>query len=305
MNKLQSKKVKIYPRTKSGKHWQVNIDPQHRHLTDTYAFLANNNTIRPQFNEDEYQYNLGPVGDRYDQERINELVRKLAFNDPMTGAKITKADPSNRLDPFFCNPKCKAKVGRDVQTLDLNKPNEELIYAIMSGDPLCVIGASSVSKHPAAEWIIEDEVVDAEARESKRERSTKIHKRFEALSISQKMDLLTALGVRLTGLEKPVIIEDLLYQKITENKSSEELIAIQDSFLELTDKKSVGKLELTVKVEKMFQYAILRKENTSVFFNGEKLATDVFNIVDFLSAPVNSGLFLTLEEALNAKMKTI
>lgn len=298
------KKVKIYPRTKSGKHWQVNIDPQHRHLADTYAFLANNNTIRPQFNEDEYRYNLGPVGDRYSDEKINELVRKLAFNDPFTGAKITKADPTNRLDPFFCNPKCKAKVGRDVQTLDLNKPNEELVYAIMSADPLCVIGASSISKHPNAEWVIEDEVVDAEARESKRERSIKINKRFESLSISQKKDLLTALGVRLTGLEKDVIIEDLLYLKITENKSSDELLSIQDTFLELTNKESKGKLELTVKVEKMFQYAILRKENTSVYFNGEKLSTDVFNIVQFLSEPANSGIFLSLEEALTAKMKT-
>jgi predicted RNA-binding protein len=174
----------------------------------------------------------------------------------------------------------------------------------MAADPLCVIGASSISKHPNAEWVIEDEVVDAEARESKRERSIKINKRFESLSISQKKDLLTALGVRLTGLEKDVIIEDLLYLKITENKSSDELLSIQDTFLELTNKESKGKLELTVKVEKMFQYAILRKENTSVYFNGEKLSTDVFNIVQFLSEPANSGIFLSLEEALTAKMKT-
>jgi hypothetical protein len=113
----------------------------------------------------------------------------------------------------------------------------------------------------------------------------------------------TALGIKLTGEEKEVIVEDLLYSKITENSSRETLTAIQDLFLELSDPKNKAKLELTVLTEQLFQYAILRKESTKVLFNGETLATDTIHIVDFLSKPENSALLLTLEEALKAKMK--
>jgi hypothetical protein len=113
----------------------------------------------------------------------------------------------------------------------------------------------------------------------------------------------TALGIKFTGEEKDVIIEDMLYTKITENTSKETLVAIQDLFLELSDPKNKAKLELTVTVERLFQYAILRKENTKVFFNGEQLSTDTINIVDFLTKPENSALYLSLEEALKAKMK--
>jgi hypothetical protein len=112
-----------------------------------------------------------------------------------------------------------------------------------------------------------------------------------------------ALGIKLSGEEKDVIIEDLLYSKITENSSKETLAAIQDLFIELSDSANKAKLELTVTVEKLFQYAILRKENTKVLFNGEQLSTDTINIVDFLSKPENSALLLTLEEALKAKSK--
>jgi hypothetical protein len=48
---------------------------------------------------------------------------------------------------------------------------------------------------------------------------------------------------------------------------------------------------------------VLRKENIKVFFNGEQLQTDTINIIDFLQKPENSSLYLSLEEALKAKMK--
>jgi len=107
----------------------------------------------------------------------------------------------------------------------------------------------------------------------------------------------------LTGDEKEVIIEDLLYSKITENSNKETLTAIQDLFIELSDSKNKAKLEVTINVEKMYQYAVLRKENIKVFFNGEQLQTDTINIIDFLQKPENSSLYLSLEEALKAKMK--
>jgi hypothetical protein len=300
---IKPKRVKIYPNIKKNKHWQVNIDPSHRQISETYAFLANSNTIRPQFDEQNYRFQLGPIGNRYSDAQINDLVKKLAFNDDATGAKITTADPSNRRDPFFNNSKCKAKVGRDIQLLDLNKPLEELVYAIMTSDPMTVIGENALTKHPTAEWIIADEEADAVVRESKRERVSKLHSRFEGLTKSQKKNMATALGIKFTGEEKDVIIEDMLYTKITENTSKETLVAIQDLFLELSDPKNKAKLELTVTVERLFQYAILRKESTKVFFNGEQLSTDTINIVDFLAKPENSALYLSLEEALKAKMK--
>jgi hypothetical protein len=300
---LRPQKVKIYPNILKNKHWQVNIDPAHRQAGETYAFLANSNTIRPNFDKINYQYNLGPINARYTRDEINTLVKKLGFNDEMTGAKIFESDPSNRLDPFFTNKNCKAKLGRDIQILDLRNPLDELIYAIMSADPMTVIGENNLSKHPTAEWIIADEEADAIVRETKRERVSKLHSRFEALTKTQKRNMATALGIRLTGEEKEVIVEDLLYSKITENSSKETLTAIQDLFLELSDPKNKAKLELSVLTEQLFQYAILRKENTKVLFNGEQLSTDTINIVDFLSKPENSALLLTLEEALKAKMK--
>jgi hypothetical protein len=303
MSTLLNKKVKIYPNIKKNKHWQVNIDPAYRQASESYAFLANANTIRPQFDENAYRYNLGPINDRYTDEQINELVRKLALNDEYTNQKITSADPSNRKDPFFTHTKCRAKLGRDIQTLDLNKPTEELIYAIMSADSMTVVGETSLSKHPAAEWIIEDEIADATVRESKREKTSKLHERYNKLTLSQKRDMSTALGIKLTGDEKEVIIEDLLYSKITENSNKETLTAIQDLFIELSDSKNKAKLEVTINVEKMYQYAVLRKENIKVFFNGEQLQTDTINIIDFLQKPENSSLYLSLEEALKAKMK--
>jgi len=296
-------KVKIYPNILKNKHWQVNIDPSYRQIGETYAFLANSNTIRPNFDKVTYQYVLGPINARYTPEEINTLVKKLGFNDEVTGAKIQSSDPTNRLDPFFTNRSCKAKLGRDVALLDLRNPLDELTYAIMSADPMTIIGENNLSKHPTAEWIIADEEADAVIRESKRERSSKLHTRFEALTKSQKRNMATALGIKLTGEEKDVIVEDLLYSKITENSSKDTLSSIQDLFLELSDPKNKAKLELTVTVEKLFQYAVLRKENTKVLFNGEQLSTDTINIVDFLSKPENSALLLTLEEALKAKMK--
>lgn len=303
MSTLTNKKVKIYPNIKKNKHWQVNIDPAFRQASETYAFLANANTFRPHFDEVEYRYNFGPINARYSQEQIDALVRKLALNDESTGQKILTADPTNRKDPFFTHTKCKAKLGRDIIVLDLNRPNDELVYAIMSADPMTVIGETSLSKHPTAEWIIEDEIADATERESKRERVSKLHERYNKLTLSQKRDMSTALGIKLTGDEKEVIIEDLLYSKITENENKETLNAIQDLFLELSDPKNKAKLEVTINVEKMFQYAILRKENIKVFFNGEQLPTDTINIIDFLQKPENSSLYLSLEEALKAKMK--
>jgi hypothetical protein len=303
MSTLTNKKVKIYPNIKKNKHWQVNIDPAYRQASESYAFLANANTIRPQFDESSYRYNLGPINQRYTDEQINTLVRKLALNDEITNQKITSADPSNRKDPFFTHSKCRAKLGRDIQTLDLNKPTEELIYAIMSADPMTVIGETSLSKHPTAEWIIEDEVADATIRESKREKTSKLHERYNKLTLSQKRDMSTALGIKLTGDEKEIIIEDLLYSKITENENKETLAAIQDLFIELSDPKNKAKLEITINVEKMYQYAVLRKENVKVFFNGEQLQTDTIHIIDFLQKPENSSLYLSLEEALKAKMK--
>lgn len=300
---LRPQRVKIYPNILKNKHWQVNINPEYKQIGESYAFLANNHTIRPQFDKITYQYNLGPINARYTKEEINTLVKKLGFNDEITGAKIFEADPSNRLDPFFTNKNCKAKLGRDVQILDLRNPIDELIYAIMSADPMTIIGENNLSKHPTAEWIIADEEADAIVRENKRERVSKIHSRFEALTKSQKKNMATALGIKLTGEEKEVIVEDLLYSKITENSSKETLVAIQDLFLELSDPANKAKLELTVTVERLFQYAILRKENTKVLFNGEQLSTDTIHIVDFLAKPENSALLLTLEEALKAKMK--
>jgi hypothetical protein len=303
MSTLTNKKVKIYPNIKKNKHWQVNIDPSYRQASESYAFLANANTIRPQFDESSYRYHLGPINERYTDEQINTLVRKLALNDEITNQKITSADPSNRRDPFFTHSKCKAKLTRDIQTLDLNKPTEELVYGIMSADPMTVIGETSLSKHPTAEWIIEDEVADATIRESKREKTSKLHERYNKLTLSQKRDMSTALGIKLTGDEKEIIIEDLLYSKITENENKETLSAIQDLFIELSDPKNKAKLEVTINVEKMYQYAVLRKENIKVFFNGEQLQTDTIHIIDFLQKPENSSLYLSLEEALKAKMK--
>jgi hypothetical protein len=296
-------KVKIYPNILKNKHWQVNISPEYKQIGESYAFLANNHTIRPQFDKVAYQYNFGPINNRYTQEEVETLVKKLGFNDEHTNAKLTSADPSNRLDPFFTHKNCKAKLGRDVTTLDLRNPLDELVYAIMSADPMTIIGENNLSKHPTAEWIIADEEADALVRESKREKISKLHNRFEALTKSQKRNMAIALGIKLSGEEKDVIIEDLLYSKITENSSKETLAAIQDLFIELSDSANKAKLELTVTVEKLFQYAILRKENTKVLFNGEQLSTDTINIVDFLSKPENSALLLTLEEALKAKSK--
>ena len=296
-------KVKIYPNILKNKHWQVNIDPSYKQIGETYAFLANSNTIRPRFDKATYQYNLGPVNARYTKEEINILVKKLGFNDEITGAKISEADSSNRLDPFFTHKNCKAKLGRDISILDLRNPLDELVYAIMTADPMTIVGENNLSKHPTAEWIIADEEADAIVRETKRERVSKLHARFEGLTKTQKKNMSTALGIKLTGEEKEVIVEDLLYSKITENSSRETLTAIQDLFLELSDPKNKAKLELTVLTEQLFQYAILRKESTKVLFNGETLATDTIHIVDFLSKPENSALLLTLEEALKAKMK--
>jgi hypothetical protein len=296
-------KVKIYPNILKNKHWQVNISPEYKQIGESYAFLANNHTIRPQFDKVAYQYNFGPINNRYTPEEVETLVKKLGFNDEHTNAKLTSADPSNRLDPFFTHKNCKAKLGRDVTTLDLRNPLDELVYAIMSADPMTIIGENNLSKHPTAEWIIADEEADALVRESKREKISKLHNRFEALTKSQKRNMAIALGIKLSGEEKDVIIEDLLYSKITENSSKETLAAIQDLFIELSDSANKAKLELTVTVEKLFQYAILRKENTKVLFNGEQLSTDTINIVDFLSKPENSALLLTLEEALKAKSK--
>jgi hypothetical protein len=168
---------------------------------------------------------------------------------------------------------------------------------------MTIIGENNLSKHPTAEWIIADEEADALVRESKREKVSKLHNRFEALTKSQKRNMAIALGIKLSGEEKDVIVEDLLYSKITENSSKETLTSIQDLFIELSDPANKAKLELTVTVEKLFQYAILRKENTKVLFNGEQLSTDTIHIVDFLAKPENSALLLTLEEALKAKSK--
>lgn len=300
---LRPQKVKIYPNILKNKHWQVNIDPSYKQIGESYAFLANSNTIRPRFDKATYQYNLGPINARYTKEEINILVKKLGFNDEQTGAKISEADSSNRLDPFFTNKNCKAKLGRDINILDLRNPLDELVYAIMTADPMTIVGENNLSKHPTAEWIIADEEADAIVRETKRERVSKLHSRFEALTKTQKKNMATALGIKLTGEEKEVIVEDLLYSKITENSTKETLTAIQDLFLELSDPKNKAKLELTVLTEQLFQYAILRKESTKVLFNGETLATDTIHIVDFLSKPENSALLLTLEEALKAKMK--
>jgi hypothetical protein len=296
-------KVKIYPNILKNKHWQVNISPEYRQIGESYAFLANNHTIRPQFDKAAYQYNFGPISNRYTQEEVDTLVKKLGFNDEHTNAKLTSADSSNRLDPFFTHKNCKAKLGRDVTTLDLRNPLDELVYAIMSADPMTIIGENNLSKHPTAEWIIADEEADALVRESKREKVSKLHNRFEALTKSQKRNMAIALGIKLSGEEKDVIVEDLLYSKITENSSKETLTSIQDLFIELSDPANKAKLELTVTVEKLFQYAILRKENTKVLFNGEQLSTDTIHIVDFLAKPENSALLLTLEEALKAKSK--
>jgi hypothetical protein len=296
-------KVKIYPNILKNKHWQVNISPEYRQIGESYAFLANNHTIRPQFDKASYQYNFGPISNRYTQEEVDTLVKKLGFNDEHTNAKLTSADSGNRLDPFFTHKNCKAKLGRDVTTLDLRNPLDELVYAIMSADPMTIIGENNLSKHPTAEWIIADEEADALVRESKREKVSKLHNRFEALTKSQKRNMAIALGIKLSGEEKDVIVEDLLYSKITENSSKETLTSIQDLFIELSDPANKAKLELTVTVEKLFQYAILRKENTKVLFNGEQLSTDTIHIVDFLAKPENSALLLTLEEALKAKSK--
>ena len=97
-------KVKIYPNILKNKHWQVNIDPSYKQIGESYAFLANSNTIRPRFDKATYQYNLGPITSRYTREEINTLVKKLGFNDEITGAKISEADPSNRLCLLYTSP---------------------------------------------------------------------------------------------------------------------------------------------------------------------------------------------------------
>lgn len=299
------KKVTVSPRVKTGRFWQTSIDPEHAHLKDSYAFLSKNQTLRPVFNTVTYRFELGPISDRYSDEKINTLVKKLGFSDPQTGAKIIESDPSNRKDPFFNHLMCKAKLGREIQVLDLRSPQDELIYAILSADPLCVIGKTAIAMNPVAEWIIEDEEVDAISKESKRDRSIKLHTAYDKLSPSQKRNLYTALGGRkLSGTEKDSIVDGWLFEKITENKSNEDLVAIQNLFFELVDPENKGKLDVTVLVEELYHYGILRKENINVFFNGEQLNTDTINVIDFLRKPENSGLFLTLEEALNAKKKT-
>ena len=130
------KKVKISPRIKTGKIWQVQIDAEDYHKKELYAFLANSQVLRPQFNESTYRWELGPIGDRYTDEKINQLADRLSFIDPMTNKKIKEADPTNRKDPFFIHKQCKAKLGRDVQELDLAKAEHELVFAILAADLL-------------------------------------------------------------------------------------------------------------------------------------------------------------------------
>ena len=78
-NTTRPQKVKIYPNILKNKHWQVNIDPSYKQIGETYAFLANSNTIRPRFDKESYQYNLGPINARYTKEEINTLVKKLVY----------------------------------------------------------------------------------------------------------------------------------------------------------------------------------------------------------------------------------
>lgn len=303
MSPTQTKKVRIYPNIKKNKFWQIEADPSSRKIAETYAFLANSNTFRPHYDNEAQRFQLGPVNSRYTDEQINDLARRLAFNDDATGKKISSSDPTDRRDPFFTHNKCKAKISRDIQVLDLNRPLDELVYGIMSADPLTIIGENALSQLPNAEFIIEDAEADAIVRESKRERTSKLHSRFEALTGTQRKNMATAMGIKFTGEEPQAVIDDMLYTKITENSSKEVLTSLQDLFIELSDPKNKAKLELTVTVERLFQYAILRKESTRVLFNGEPLNTDTIHLVEFLSKPENSGLFLTLEEALKAKMK--
>ena len=70
-----NKKVKISPRIKTGRVWQVNIDPEFAHLRDSYAFFSKNQVLRPLFNEVSYRWEFGPVSDRYSDEKINALVK--------------------------------------------------------------------------------------------------------------------------------------------------------------------------------------------------------------------------------------
>ena len=300
---MNNKKVILSPRIKTGRYWQVQIDPNYEHLRENYAFLAKRQSISPVFNDKTYRYELGPVNNRYTDEQIQALVKKASWTDPMTNQKITEADPTNKRDPFFTHTKCKAKLSNEAVQLDLNRFEDELVYAIVSADPLCIVGKTSLSQNPSAEWIIEDEEVDATHRESKRERSIRIHETFKELSPSEKRKLFTALGGKLTGTEKDSIIADWLYIKITEG-DKQTLNLNQEIFLELTNPENKGTLDVTVMVEELYNFGILRKENNAVLFNGEKLTVDANNLVNFLTKPENSSLFIGMEEALEAKKRT-
>ena len=280
----------ISPVNAKKKIWQ-NTDPKAK----AYPFLVEGRTFVPFW--DGTQYQLGPINDRLDEKKIKELVKTLRFNRK-DGTVITEANPYNKYDDFFTHPLTKVKMGKDIRSFNLKNPIENLGWLIISGDVLTANTKVELAKNPRAQWVIEDEEKEAELKSNSRSEDIKVIKTFDALPMDKKRILLTCFGIKVDRSTSDAVVEDKLYEIITQNQTVSN--NTKEQFLKLTSEKE-GKLKIIYTVNKAYQYSVLRKKGTEIQFNGQTIASDLQDLIIKLELPENSSLYIKIEEAIKLK----
>ena len=280
----------ISPVSAKKKIWQ-NRDPKATAL----PFLVESRTFVPYWNGSHYV--LGPESDRLDEKKIKELVKSLRFNRK-DGSVITEANMYNKEDDFFTHPQTKVKMGKDIRNFNTKSPLEYLQWLIISGDSLTVETKANLAKNPRAQWVIEDEEKEAEMKSNARSTDIKVMKIFSELPMEKKRILLTCFGIKVDRSTSDLVVEDKLYEIITQNQTVSN--NTKEQFLKLTSEKE-GKLKIIYTVNKAYQYSVLRKKGEEMLFNGQTIATSMQDLIIKLELPENSSLYLSIEEAIKLK----
>jgi len=257
--------------------------------------------IRPLWSTGKRKYIL--QGHDKNSKELNKIVAgcKLRYpkKHPKAGEYITEADILDFSDPFFTHTKLYMILKEGDESLDDERPFDQIMLAAMSGDRRF---SNSDEKNPYLAGKVKFKITNSKrekaAKNDKRKKEFELMSLFKALSRKKKLRIATALRINIGRDVEEDTLDDLIWGAAKDsNKSFDDKVTRQDMFIKLC-KMNTEDLNIMYLIGRAVKKNTVRKSKEGFMLFGQNIGRTTKKIEAYLKDPANQDMLMRLEEAI-------